>query len=99
MFVARRDEFAEERVRLERLGLEFGVELAAEEVGVAGDFDDLDVGLVGSGAADLQACAGQQGLVLAIELVAVAVALADLFLAAVSAAGERVFLQNTGPGS
>lgn len=99
MFVAGRDELAEKRMGLEGLGLEFGVELAAQEVGVAGDFDDLDVGLVGSGAADLQAGACEQGFVLAIELVTVTMALADLLLAAIGAAGERVFLQNAGPGS
>ena len=78
MSVAGGDELAEERVGLEGLGLEFGMELAAEEVGVAGNLDDLDVGLVGSGAADFEAGAGEQGLVLAVELVTVAMALADL---------------------
>jgi hypothetical protein len=39
---------AEERVRLERLRFELGVELAAEEERVRGDLDDLDVGRVGS---------------------------------------------------
>jgi hypothetical protein len=38
------DEVAEDGVRLDGLGLEFGVELAAEEEGVGGD---LDVGRVG----------------------------------------------------
>ena len=99
VFVAGDDELAEERVRLEGLGLELGVELAAEEVGVAGDFDDLDVGLVGSGAAEAQAAAGEQGFVLAVELVAVAVALADFGCAAVGAGGERVFLEDAGPGA
>ena len=51
---------AEERVRLERLGLELGVELAAEEVGMAGDLDDLDVGGVGRGAGEAEAGAGEQ---------------------------------------
>ena len=45
VFVAGDDELAEERVGLEGLGFELGVELAAEEVGVAGDLDDLDVGV------------------------------------------------------
>ena len=93
VFVAGGDELAEERVGLEGLGFELGVELAAEEVGVAGDLDDFDVGLVGSGAGDAQAGAGEQGFVLAVELVAVTVALADLRCAAVGAAGERIFLR------
>jgi hypothetical protein len=36
------DEGLEERVRFEGPGLEFGVELAAEEPGVAGEFADFD---------------------------------------------------------
>ena len=38
------DELAEQRVGLERLRFELGVELAAQEVRVAGQFDDLDIG-------------------------------------------------------
>ena len=45
-------EGSEERVRLQGLGLEFRMELAAEEEGVAGNLDDLDVGRVGGGAGD-----------------------------------------------
>ena len=52
ILIAGGDEVAEEWVRLERLGLELGMELAAQEEGVAGDLDDLDVGGVGS-------CAGE----------------------------------------
>jgi len=65
-------------VGLEGLGFELGVELAAEEIGVAGDLDDLDVGGVRGGAAEAQAAAGEKGFIFTIELVAVAVALADL---------------------
>src|SRR5277367_1162623 len=75
------DEVAEERVRLERLGFELRVELAAEEEGMSGDLDDLDVGGVGRGAGEAKASAGEDGLVLAVELVTVAVALADLCFA------------------
>ena len=99
VFVARGDELAEERMRLEGLGFEFGMELAAEEVGVAGNLDDLDVGRVGRGAADAQAGAGEQRFVLAVELVAVAVALADFGCPAVGAGGQRVGLQDAGPGA
>ena len=48
-------EGGEERMRLERLGLEFGVELAAEEPGMVGSFDDFDVIFVGRAAGDAQA--------------------------------------------
>ena len=77
VLVAGGDEVAEERVGLERLGFEFGVELAAEEEGVGGDFYDFDVGGVGGGAGDAQAGAGEDGFVLAVEFVAVAVAFGD----------------------
>jgi len=39
----RADEGGEERVRFERLGFEFRVELAAEEPWVLGDLNDFDV--------------------------------------------------------
>src|SRR5437870_644370 len=42
------DECLEQRMRLERLRLELRVELAADEVGVIGNFDHLHVGAVGS---------------------------------------------------
>jgi hypothetical protein len=77
VFVAGADEVAEERVGLERLGFEFGVELAGEEEGVGRNLDDLYVGGVGGGAGEAEACAGEDGLVLAVELVAMAVALGD----------------------
>ena len=64
---------------------------------MAGDLDDFDVGLVGRGPRDAQAATGEKRLVLAIEFVAVAMALADFGLAAVGAAGERVGLQIAGP--
>jgi hypothetical protein len=47
-------------MRLQGLGLELGMELAAEEERMAGNLDDLDISRVGSGAADAQAAAGQQ---------------------------------------
>ena len=51
-------EGGEERMRLEGLGLEFGVELAAEEPGVIGGFDDFDVIFVGGAAGDAEAGVG-----------------------------------------
>ena len=77
VLVAGGDEVAEDGVGLEWFGFEFGVELAAEEEGVGGDLDDFDVGGVGGGAGDAEACAGEDGFVLAVELVAVAVAFGD----------------------
>ena len=83
-------------MRLQRLRFELGVELASEEVGMVGDLDDLDVGSVGGGAGNLQAGAGEQLLVFAIELVAVTMAFADLG-GAVGTMGERSGLQFAGP--
>jgi len=68
-------------MRLEGFGFEFGVKLAAEEPGVLGRFDDLDVIFVGGAAGDEQAGAGQSFLVVAVEFVAVAVTLADFCFA------------------
>ena len=85
-------------MRLKRLGFELGVELAAEEEGVGGDLDDLDVGGVGSGAGETETAAGEDGFVLAVELVAVAVALAD-FGGAVGLGGQGVGLHDAVPSS
>jgi len=74
-------EGGEQRMRLQGLGLEFGVELAAEEPGMLRGFDDLDVIFVGGAAGDQQPSTCQGLLVIAIEFVAVAVAFADFELA------------------
>ena len=87
VFVAGGDEVAEDGVGLQRLGLELGVELAGEEEGVGGDLDDLDVGGVWGGSGEAETGAGEDGLVLAVELVAMAVALAD-FGSAVGFGGQ-----------
>src|SRR5882762_9941466 len=74
----RADEGKEERMRGQRLGLEFGMELAAEEPGMLRRFDDLDVLAVGRAAGDAESGIGERLFVLAVELVAVAVALGNL---------------------
>src|SRR5437016_4853794 len=71
-------ERTEERMRLQRFRFEFGMELATQEIRMIGKFHDLDIRSVGSRAGDLQACAGQEGLILAIELIAVTMPFADL---------------------
>ena len=78
VLVACADEIAEEGMRLERLGLELGMKLARQEKGVGGDLHDLDVGGVGCGSRKAEAGAGEDGLVLAVEFVAVSMALGDL---------------------
>jgi hypothetical protein len=64
-------------MRLQRLGFEFRMELAAQEKWVAGYLDDLHIRCVGRGAAQAQAATGEQRFIFAIEFVAVAMALAD----------------------
>src|SRR5271157_5515357 len=78
VLVRRLDERRKQRMRLQRLRLELGMELAAQEVGVVGNLDDLDVGAVGRCAADAQSACGKRALVLAVELVPMAMTLADL---------------------
>ena len=77
MFEGGADECGEERMRFEGLGFEFGVELAAEKPWMLGRLDDLDVIFVGRAAGDEQAGVRESFLVVAVEFVAVAVALAD----------------------
>src|SRR6266581_8098159 len=80
------DKRGEERMRLEWLGLEFRMELAAEEPGMLRRLDDLHVVAVGRAAGDTESGIGERLFVFAIELVAVPVALVD-FGCAVRAEG------------
>jgi len=57
------------------------MKLAAKKPRVVGCFDDFDVVFVGGAAGDAQTCVGQNFFVVAVEFVAVAVALADFQLA------------------
>src|SRR5580704_6829871 len=68
-------------MRLKWLRFEFGMEWAADEVWMAGDFYDLNVCAVGRRAGNLQPACRHRLFVLTVELVAMAVALADLGLA------------------
>src|SRR5512141_182868 len=94
--VAGLDEAHEERVGLEWLRLELRVELTAEEVRVIGDLDDLDVSPIGCSSGDPKSGAREQRFVLAIELIAVTMAFADLRLA-VSGLRHGIRLQLAGP--
>src|SRR5215471_12996177 len=71
------DEGAEQRVRLQRLGLELGMELAAQIPGMIGQLADLHVNSVRRFAGEAQSMPLQNAFVLAIELVTMTVALAD----------------------
>src|ERR1700754_738463 len=81
------DEGGEERMRLERLRFELGMELAAEEPWMVRSFDDLDIIFVGSASGDAQAGTGENFFVVAVEFVAMTMAFAD-FGFAIGARGE-----------
>ena len=77
MAVARFDEPGEQRMRLERLRLELGMELHGDVPRMRRQFDDLDELAVERPADDVEAVFRQRLLVQAVELVAMAVALVD----------------------
>ena len=85
-------------MRGERLGLELGVELDADEPGVLGHLDDLGQATVRRHAGEAQARGAQPVDVVDVDLVAVAVALADLTLA-VDLVRERARLEDAGIGA
>src|SRR5208282_1434900 len=90
------DERGKERMRLERGGLEFGMELAAEEPRVVGVFDDFHVHAVGRAPGDAESRRHQRLFVLRVELVTVAMPLGN-FRGAVGARGKRPRLEHAGP--
>ena len=83
------DERPEQRMRLQRLRLELGMELASDEVGMVRQLHHLDVSSVRRRSGNPQAARGQRFFVLAVEFVAVAMTLADFELA-VDLVGQRV---------
>src|SRR4051812_3620676 len=95
--VAGVDESGEERVRLERLRLELGMELHRHVPRVLRQLEDLDELPVQRAADDLQPLVGQRLLVEAVELVAVAMALVD-HVAAVERVRLRAGAQLAGIG-
>src|SRR5690349_13225187 len=68
--VARFDETGEQRMRLQRLRLELGVELHRDVIRVVRQLDDLDELAVERAADDLESLVGQRLLEQAVELVA-----------------------------
>src|SRR4029077_8611533 len=71
------DEGGEQRVRLERPGFEFGMELATQEPRVLGGFDDFDVVFVRRTTGDAQSSGNENLFVVAVEFVAMAMAFGD----------------------
>src|ERR1700746_1859297 len=92
------DKCGKQRMRRKRLRFELGMKLAAEEPGMVGRLDDLDVGAIGCAPGDAKSRVHEPLLVIAIEFVAVPVPLA-YFKRAVSAMRERTRLDPAGPRS
>ena len=91
VLVAGLDEAGEQRVRLERLRLELGMELHRHVPRMRRQLDDLDELAVERPADDLEPVLGQRLLVQAVELVAMAVPLVDDVLAVELARREPGF--------
>src|SRR5580765_4990627 len=83
-------------MRLQRLRLELRMELAAEEIGMVGNFNYLNICSVRGCSGDAEAAAGQHRFILAVEFITVAMALTDLHCA-ISFAGLAVRFQLAGP--
>src|SRR6185295_10367303 len=75
------NEAGEQRMRFERAALELGMELDADEPRMVGALDDLGQLVVGRHAGEDQPRPFQRVAVMNVDLVAVAVPLADLILA------------------
>src|ERR1017187_2632834 len=97
VLVTRRDKRLEQRMRLQRLRLELGMELAAQEIRMSRQLDNLYISRVRGGAADGQPAAREQRLVFTIEFIPVPMPLADLRRSTVSLRRERVLLQDASP--
>src|SRR5437867_1290815 len=85
-------------MRLEGLRFELGMKLAAQIPGVIRDLADLDVGAIRRLARYAQPGRNQDVFILAIELVAMPMPLADLGCS-IGLAGEAAFFQQAGPGA
>src|SRR5882672_8525360 len=85
-------------MRLERLGFEFRVELAAKEPRMFGRFDYLDVILIRRASRDFQSRRDQCLFEIAIKFVAMTVALAD-FEFSIRLVCEGTRLQPAWPGA
>src|SRR5579872_5485466 len=98
VLVGRSHERLEQGMRLQGLGLELRMELAAQEIWVPGYLYHLHVGAVRGRTRDAQPGGGQRPFILAVELVAVAVALADFELP-IHFVRQRARLNFAGPGA
>src|ERR1700691_2446294 len=96
MLIRRGDKRAEQRMRLQRLRLELGMELASDEMRMIRQFHHLNVCAVRRRTRDSQPCRHHWLFVFAVEFVTMAVALADFELA-VDLVGQGAGLNLAGP--
>jgi len=89
---------SEQGMRLKWLRFELRVELAADEMRMIGQFDHLHVGTVRRRTRNAQARRVECLFIFTVELVAVAMALADFGLA-INSVGQGIGLDFAGPGS
>ena len=78
MFIRRANKRPKQRMGLQWLGLELGMELAPDEMWMIRQLHHLHIGAVWSRSGNAQAAGHQWLLVLAVEFVTMAVPLADL---------------------
>src|SRR5437588_13004310 len=71
------DEFPKQRVRLQRLRLKFGMELASNEKWMAWNLNHLYIGAIGSRSRDAEPSCHHRLFILAVKLVAMPVSLAN----------------------
>src|SRR5580704_14006130 len=83
-------------MRLERFGLELGMKLTAQEPRMVGLLHDFHVGAVRRMSGDTHTGSHKPLLVIAVELVAVPVALAD-FSRAIGPVGKRAWFDSARP--
>src|SRR5579863_10140617 len=98
VLVSRANEALEHGMRFQRLGLEFRVELAADEMRVIRKFDHFHISSVRRRTGDLESSSGQCAFVFTVEFITVAMAFADLKLA-IDLVGQSTRLDFAGPGA
>src|SRR5690348_123177 len=92
------DERSEERMRRERLGLEFRMELATEKPRMIRRLDNFHINAIGRLAADFEARSSERLFIIAIKFVAMAVTFRN-FRRSVGARRKRTLLQFARPRS
>src|SRR5580698_315366 len=96
MLIRRAYECMKQRMRLERLRLEFRMELAADKMRMVGQLHHLHVSSIGGRTGDAQSRRRQRPFILAVEFITMPVALAD-FGRPINPVRQRVWLDLARP--